>query len=182
MEVDLRPIMNLICILIPLLLSCSQFIKLAVVELNLPPAGPGPSSSSTDDPDPEEKKKLGLKVVITDKGITVASNAAVLGDEAAEDQTAGPTIPTVQPGQQDYRTLMAKLKEITETIKGKNFVDERSVIISAEDGVDYQTILTAMDAITRSAIKELSIEDPATGEKTKVEQPWFSGIALGKIL
>jgi hypothetical protein len=64
------------------------------------------------------------------------------------------------------------------TIGGKGFEDERVIIITAEDIIDYQTIITTMDIINAAAVKEL--QDPDT--KKVVKQPWFINIGVGKIV
>lgn len=173
-ELDLRPIMNMMCILIPLLLSCSQFVKSTYIELNLPQLSGGGPSQSSDDKPPVEEKKVGIKLVITEKGMTIAGNSVVLTSEAG----SGPTLPKMANGKYDYKGLETKLKDIVKQIGGKGFIDERTIIITAEDVVEYQVIVTAMDMITSAAEKEL--KDPSSG--TVVKQAWFANIGVGKIL
>jgi biopolymer transport protein ExbD len=174
-ELDLKPIMNMMCILIPLLLSCTRFVKNTYLELNLPPLSGGGGGGSNDNKEPEkEKAKIGLKLVITEKGMTIASNSAVLGGEAS----GGPTLPKKADGKYDLNGLAAKIKDITKAIDGKGFEDERVIIITAEDAIEYQVIVTAMDVISDAAVKEL--RDPST--KRTVTQPWFTNMGLGKII
>lgn len=170
-ELDLRPIMNMMCILIPLLLSCSQFVKNTYIALNLPPLGGGGGGGS-EQKEPE-KPKVGLKLVMTEKGMTIAGNAAVLAGDAG----GGPTLPKIN-NKHDYTGLEKKIKELTKAISGKGFEDERVIIITAEDAVEYQDIVTAMDIITLAAEKEL--RDPSTG--TTVKEPWFVNIGVGKLI
>lgn len=176
-ELDLRPIMNMMCILIPLLLSCSRFVKNSWLELNLPPVGGGPSSSSSEsspDKPKEEPKKVGLKLVITEKGFTIAGNAVVLSGAAG----GGPTLPKLSNGRYDYVGLDQKLKEVVKAVGGKGFEDERVIIITAEDVIEYQSIVTTMDIIYAAVTKDM--QDPATKKVTK--QPWFVNIGVGKIV
>jgi biopolymer transport protein ExbD len=174
-ELDLRPIMNMMCILIPLLLSCSQFVKNSWLELNLPPVGGGPSTNTSETDKPkEEPKKVGLKLVITERGMTIAGNTIVL---AGESGTTGPTLPKLADGRYDFDGLDRKMKDIVKTIGGKGFQDERVIIITAEDGIEYQSIVTTMDVITLSATKDMK---DATGRTVK--EPWFVNIGVGKII
>lgn len=176
-ELDLRPIMNMMCILIPLLLSCSQFVKNSWLELNLPPVGGGASTTSNEDkPDKpkDEPRKVGLKLVITEKGFTIAGNAVVLTGASG----GGPTLPKLSSGHYDFEGLDQKLKEAVKAIGGKGFEDERVIIITAEDVIEYQTIVTTMDIIGGAAVKEL--QDPDT--KKIIKQPWFINIGVGKIV
>jgi len=175
-ELDLRPIMNMMCILIPLLLSCSEFVKNSYLELNLPQLSGGQSSGgdSKDKPD-KEKPRIGLKLVITEKGMTIAGNAAIL---AGEGGGTGPTLPKLGSGKYDFEGLEKKLKQIKKSIEGKGFEDDRTIIITAEDAIPYQTIVTSMDFIYKSVVKEL--RDPATGQIVK--EPWFTNVGVGKII
>ncbi len=171
-ELDLRPIMNMMCILIPLLLSCTRFVKNSYLDLNLPSLGGGPER--IDKVPEKEKPKIGLKLIITEKGMTIASNSAILGGDAA----GGPTLPKKSDGKYDYKGLEAKLKSITKAIDGKGYEDERVIIITAEDAIEYQIIVTSMDVIGVASVKEL--RDPST--KAVVKQQWFNNISIGKIL
>jgi biopolymer transport protein ExbD len=175
-ELDLRPIMNMMCILIPLLLSCSEFVKNTFLELNLPQlsSGGGGGGAKTDTPE-KEKPRVGLKLVITEKGMTIAGNAVIL---AGAEGGTGPTLPKLGNGKYDFLGLEKKMQQIKKSIEGKNFEDDRTIIITAEDAVTYQTIVTAMDIIYKSAVKEL--RDPAT--KEIVKESWFTNIGIGKII
>ena len=73
--------------------------------------------------------------------------------------------------------LDQKLKDAVKAIGGKGFEDERVIIITAEDVIEYQTIITTMDIINGAAIKELMDEN-----KKIVKQPWFINIGVGKIV
>ncbi|HNL27514.1 MAG TPA: biopolymer transporter ExbD [bacterium] len=174
-ELDLRPIMNMMCILIPLLLKCSEFVKMTYLELNLPPLSGGGGGGGADDKPEKEKPKIGLKLVVTEKGMTIAGNSIVL---AGEGGTTGPTLPKLADGKYDFRGLELKMKDIVKQINGKGFEDERTIIITAEDVIPYQAIVTAMDIITNSEFKEFS--DPSSNQKVK--QPWFANIGVGKII
>ncbi|MFH2009965.1 MAG: biopolymer transporter ExbD [bacterium] len=67
-DLNLLPIMNLICLLIPFLLMAAQFIKIGVIMVETPRLSRVKSS--------EEKKKkeaLNLSLVMTDKGFYIKS-------------------------------------------------------------------------------------------------------------
>lgn len=172
-ELDLRPIMNMMCILIPLLLSCSEFVKNTVIELNLPQLSGGGGGQSQDKPE-QEKPKIGLKLVVTEKGITIAGNSAVLAGEAG----GGPTLPKQGDGKYDLIGLEKKMKDLTKVISGKGFEDERTVIITAEDIIEYQDIVSIIDIVSGAATKDL--KDAATGQIVK--EPWFLNIGVGKLI
>ena len=62
-ELNLTPVMNLMVVLIPLLLSSAQFIKIGIIDLNLPPAV-GAQGEAVKAPK-EAEIKLDLAVTIT---------------------------------------------------------------------------------------------------------------------
>jgi biopolymer transport protein ExbD len=144
LDLDIRPVMNLMVVLIPLLLAGTVFLKLAILEIDLPPtASGGGGEDEANKPDQEQEKKLSLKIIVTKQGFTIASTSAVLTGETGE----GPTIPVNGEGTYDYKGLKDKLIEIKKSIDGKGFKDENSAIITASRDTEYQTIIFVIDAI-----------------------------------
>jgi biopolymer transport protein ExbD len=144
MQLDIKPVMNLMVVLIPLLLAGSEFTKLAIKELNLPPQKAGGAGAGENENTPkEEKKLLGLKITISDRGFYIANDVMVIpGTEEGK-----PTIPLLPDGRYDYDGLKQKLIEIKEKIVGKGFEDENMAIIAAEAKIEYQTLVKVMDII-----------------------------------
>lgn len=139
LEPNMTPIMNLMVVLIPLLLSSAQLIKISVIELNLPPAKGARTIEA--EPPREEERKLDLAVTITDMGFYLSSSAAIMKTEQ------GPSLPKKNGGY-DFELLSNRLYEIKKRVVGK-FQDSESIIIQAEPQIDYQTLVSTMDA-TRS--------------------------------
>lgn len=138
-EPNLTPIMNLMVVLIPLLLTSAEFIKIGIIELNLPPAA-GPVLAGSQQPQ-EKKRTLDLTVSITERGFYISSALAVLRPGGATE----PSIPVKPDGSYDFAMLSSKLFEIKEKAKDK-FPDLENIIIQAEPGIDYQTLVSTMDA------------------------------------
>lgn len=139
MQLDIKPVMNLMVVLIPLLLAGAEFTKLALKELNLPPQKTGGGGGEEGAPK-EEKKLLGLKITITDEGFYIANDVMVLpGTEEGK-----PTVPMVD-GNYDYDGLKKRLVEIKEKIVGQGFEDENMVILTAEGNIEYQVLIKIMD-------------------------------------
>ncbi len=139
LEPNMTPIMNLMVVLIPLLLSSAELIRISVIELNLPPAK---GAKAVETPKPEEKElTLDLAVTITDKGFYLSSSAAILKTRG------GPSLPK-KNGEYDFQSLSLRLLEIKKKAMGR-FTDTESIIIQAEPEIDYQTVVSTMDA-TRS--------------------------------
>ncbi len=94
-ETDLLPFMNLLAILIPALLSSTEYIKVATIEVASPKIGP---QTPTEDQqkDPDEKPPLNLHLGLSSNGIYVKSSQ----EQSPEEQAAalanpGPTVPKV---------------------------------------------------------------------------------------
>lgn len=136
LEPNLTPVMNLMVVIIPLLLTSAQYIKISVIELNLPPAV-GASKVKVEKPK-ETELKLDLAVTITNQGFFLSSAAAILRTEQ------GPSIPKVND-QYDFNQLSQRLFEIKQKVVGR-FMDTESIIIQAEPEIDYQTLVSTMDA------------------------------------
>jgi biopolymer transport protein ExbD len=145
-DLNLIPMMNLICLLIPFLLLSAEFIKIAVINVSSPQLGGGPSVTSQQK-EKEEKQPLNLTIAITDQGFTIAGSGAVLG---AEDSGGGPTIALKERYDKDlrknvmdydYPALTKKLDDIK-----KIAPDETQVILSAEPDIEYNVLIKTMDA------------------------------------
>lgn len=149
---DIRPVMNLMVVLIPILLYSAEFVKLSIRELNLPPAASADQNGNNQqNANTEQEQRFSLTVIISKKGFYIGNSAGYLTGDAAT-QTEGdnrePTIPLMEDGSYDYNTLLSKLKEIKEKVNGQGFVDEKSVIISAEADVAYKHIIKIIDYVT----------------------------------
>ena len=137
---NITPMMNLMVVLIPLLLTSAEFVKLGIIEMNLPPAVVGDKNEMLSQIPEENQKKLDLAVTITDRGFFISSSMAVLSGE----QAGEPTIPLAGE-EYDFESLTLKLAEIKMKAEGK-FPDTEQIILMAEPGIDYQTIVSTMDA------------------------------------
>ena len=140
---DIRPVMNLMVVLIPVLLYSAEFVKLSIRELNLPPAiGKGPGDATQK----EEERRFGLTIILSKRGIYIGNKAGYLTGEA--DTESAPTIAKSEDGSYKFEELQSQLIDIKEKIKGQGFVDEKSVIISAESDIEYKHIIKLIDKVT----------------------------------
>ena len=137
---NITPMMNLMVVLIPLLLTSAEFVRLGVIEINLPPAAAGPEGEMLAALPQEDMRRLDLSVTITDRGFFISSSLAVLSG-AREGE---PSIPLVN-GVYDFNTLSRSLHAIKRRA-GNRFIDGDHLILMAEPEVDYQSIISTMDA------------------------------------
>ena len=150
-EVNLTPVMNLMVVLIPLLLTSAQFIKIGVIDLNLPPAV-GAVSSAAEAPK-ETEKKLDLAITITDEGFFISSSLAILKG----DNEKSPSIPKSETGEYNFEELSDKLFEIKKKALGK-FSDIEKIVIQAEPEINYQVLVSSMDAARNIRVEDKVFE------------------------
>jgi len=146
-DLNLTPVMNLMVVLIPLLLTSAQFIKIGVIDLNLPPAV-GAKGIVKDAPK-EAEKKLDLAITITDQGFIISSSLAILkGDE-----NGGPSITKMESGEYNFEELSKELYEIKRKAIG-TFSDSEKIVIQAEPEINYQILISTMDAARSIVVDE----------------------------
>lgn len=146
-DLNLTPVMNLMVVLIPLLLTSAQFIKIGVIDLNLPPAV-GARGMVKDAPK-EAEKKLDLAITITDQGFIISSSLAILKGDAK----GGPSITKMESGEYNYQELSRQLFEIKRKAIG-TFSDNDKIVIQAEPEVNYQILVSTMDAARSIVVDE----------------------------
>ena len=167
LELDIKPVMNLMVVLIPLLLAGTEMIKLSIIEIDLPPAQAGAGAGENQqNPEKEKEKQLSLKIAITRDGFSLATATSIMSGEAGE----GPTIPINQDGSYNYDLLKEKLIELKKLINDQGFKDKDRAIITAGADVQYQVIIDVMDAI-------LSYEDDEGNT-----QPLFPQVNFGQVI
>jgi biopolymer transport protein ExbD len=76
-ELDLKPFMNIVVVLIPVLLISAEFAKMAVVDIKLPPGGSNRDSVQTVPP-PGKDNKLELTAIVTDSVVTLGARGGFL--------------------------------------------------------------------------------------------------------
>ncbi len=148
-DLNLTPAMNLILIIIPLLLTAMETMKMAVINVATPQIGP---SSEVTPPDQKpDEVPLKLTIALTDRGIHLYARDQVIENK---DDPLGPTIPKIDgeeessldgkktPGKvYDYEKLNNMLADIKEA-----HPTEENIIISAESHIKYRYIIKIMDA------------------------------------
>ena len=143
MELDIRPVMNLMVVLIPLLIAGAEWVKLGIIEINVPPAKTdnGPGTGEDQNEQKEKAKKLGLTIAVSETGITIGNAGMILSGEKGE----GPTVQKNEDGNYDYAVFREKLVEIKKKIIGQGFVDENRAVLTASANIEYQVIVDIMD-------------------------------------
>lgn len=150
-DLDIRPIMNLMVCLIPILLLSAELVKNAQLAVKLPPAaGSNSKPKDSKNPDKEKKKQLQFTVAIVKDGFILnALNTKLLKKKPKNAKTKQPpTIPLMADGSYDFLALRVKAEELKAEIKDKNFEDDEQVIITASKEVPYNIFIQTQDAIS----------------------------------
>jgi biopolymer transport protein ExbD len=194
-ELNLLPILNMIVVLIPLLLTSSEWVRLGLLETRLPPAaagGGGGMATEQEQPLP----KLSLLVAVDQEGVAVSVFGATSTSTEPGRYKYFPRNPT---GELDFAGVNQELlrirREIVKpSIKGKEqafdaagnlrynsdgspimvdaygFDDAETVIISAPNELPFQQLVSLLDATRRW-------KDPNSNEIEKL----FPTPMMGKI-
>ena len=77
-EMDLKPFMNLMVVLIPLLLASAEFAKMATIEMQLPTARGSQTNAQQQDKPEEEPNLLLLTCIVSDSALTIMAKSGIL--------------------------------------------------------------------------------------------------------
>ena len=185
-EPDMLPIMNLMVVLIPVLLSAAEMVKIRALTVNLPVAGGGGGAGSDEETPDVEIQNLEMSVSVTKKGFFIANKSSFIGEfigiedpEIAEqinvlknafssdiEDPSGESATTVNNDSnkpkkyiqatyndgfqaEDFAKISKALKAFKEIleIKKMDFPDMDKIIVAAENDIDYQTIVSTIDAV-----------------------------------
>lgn len=161
-EINITPIMNLMVVLIPLLLSASKFTELALLEY-LPPAEGAPveAGAAPSEESDANTEKINLLLNLVETGIQVSIFQSV---------EEGPNfyeIPVIASGDYNWETLKDSLWSIKQTHVGEptgidtvvveatgksteiatyRVLDGEEVSITAVASTTFQTVIKVMDA------------------------------------
>ncbi len=142
-EVDLKPVMGLVAILIPLLLYTFSFYKIQVQPVSAPKIGAaGPGNNQGDN----KKKPLQLTVVVTKPGFAIKMDPEVAGSVNLPSSISIPKKVFKDPRtgkrilEYDYPALYQKLYEIK-----KHFKEEQTVHITGAPNIRWQIIARVID-------------------------------------
>ncbi len=108
-DADVTPMLNLMVILIPVLLTSSEFVKVGNIEIKLPETqgGAGEGTGAEETPEPQETK-LELGVIITAKGFNLLHYFQGSADFPSQGEV---DIPLVD-GKYDYDALNQQLARV----------------------------------------------------------------------
>ena len=175
-DTDVTPMLNLMVLLIPFLLTSSEFVKIGQIDMKLPIAAQGGSGA---DQAQQGAEKLNAGIIVTTKGFTISSYFRTEKKDTAKKADSAGIIPDIplRGGEYDYAELNVKLAEIkkqalaqilrlsNQSVSGNDslatlyrgyaklpagalpiFPDIDEIKILAEDHVKYKIMIEVMDA------------------------------------
>lgn len=126
-DLDVTSFMNLMIVLVPVLLITLTFTQVSVLDIHLPELTGGTGNS--------EESESQLVVKIQKGGFKVYYPEDVLIQEV-------PLITTEDRKLHNYAQLTAVMQEVKEQLS-----DTRSILLLSEPTVDYQSLVSTMDAV-----------------------------------
>ncbi|MEM8660774.1 MAG: biopolymer transporter ExbD [Pseudomonadota bacterium] len=140
-ELNITAFMNLMIVLVPVLLLGMVFSKITVIEVNLPPAASGG----------DDEHQQQLELVIREDGMRVDYPQGVMLKQ----------IPLLDTGEYDFELLSLVLQEVKRQLREQG-KEKNDIAILAEDNIDYQVIIEAMDTVRSfKAMVAASVVDAA---------------------
>jgi biopolymer transport protein ExbD len=174
-DTDVTPMLNLMVLLIPFLLTSSEFVKMGTIELKLPEATGGGGGGGGAEEEQKEVK-LDLGIIITAKGFSLFHYFKQDKKDETPLSQRPPDVP-LKNGGYDFAGLSAALAEVkrkalisilkaynpsvseglglfqaskeyrSKDLSGSLFLmDNDAVKIVAEEKITYQTVVSVMDA------------------------------------
>lgn len=126
-ELDVTSFMNLMIVLVPVLLITLTFTQVSVLDIHLPELTGGTGNS--------EKAESQLVVKIQRNGFKIYYPEDVLIQDV-------PVTKSDNGRAYDYARLTAVMQEVKNQLS-----DTRSILLLSEPAVDYQSLVSTMDAV-----------------------------------
>lgn len=137
-ELNIIPLMNIMVIMIPYLLTTAVFSQVAILELKLPQTSQGPATEQTPNNEPPP---LQLNIVIQKDAISITDNRNGVLTRISK-----------KGGKFDLEKLSKSLLTIKDKLKGAG-QDKRDVNLLAESTIDYETLVQVMDAVRVTTVQ-----------------------------
>lgn len=133
LTIPLVPMIDMLAMMITFLMMTAVWTEIGKLQVAQAPNGP---SDSVEPPKPT----LTLTLTLTDRGYLLAAGAEMI------------EIPKGPDGTYDAAKLVEKLKAIK-----KDNPDQRAITVAAEDTVEYQYLVMAVDKCLESELPDVSV-------------------------
>ena len=137
-EINLVPYLDIVTnILLFLLVTITTMVTVGNIEVATPERSANVAGDKNDNP---ETPPLNLTLAITKSGFTVAGSGGVLYENGVQGKL--PTVPKLSGNRYNYEALQKLLAKIK-----KQYPTEKQAILAAEQDIQYETIIGAMDVL-----------------------------------
>ena len=137
-ELNIVPFLDIVVNILIFVLATVAVTYTATIETT-PPASPGGGGVRAE----QKKEMLNLSVLITSEGHAIKTSA---GNVAPGCQGAGPGLAVpMRAGKYDFEGLNACAGSLKQA--SSEFEEENQVFLSANPGIDYQTLVHTIDAV-----------------------------------
>ncbi|OGS37211.1 MAG: hypothetical protein A2293_15140 [Elusimicrobia bacterium RIFOXYB2_FULL_49_7] len=127
-DLDVTPVMNLLVVLIPFLVSMAVFTQISAISFSLPPAMEEGDANSASDQKAGEQETLDISIALTDAGLTVTGTGQVM-----------PLI-AKRNGKYDLDALNKVLRAVK-----IRYPKQEDIVLIIEQEVLYEDIVGVMD-------------------------------------
>jgi len=127
-ELDMTSFMNLMIVLVPVLLLNMTIASTTVLNIKLPAGGSGSSA--------EQIENQQIELIIRKDYMVLNYPAGAFMDQFP-----------AKDGNHDFKALAEKLKVLKPALEQAIGKDKRDILILSEEKTDYQTLVSAMDAV-----------------------------------
>ncbi len=134
-DIDVKPMMNILLILIPFLVSVAVYTRLSIIELSLPPNITSVATSAGN-----EKPKLRLTLVIAQDYCSITYGETLL-DSIPYKNGAFP-VPRIKQLLEQHR-LTAEIQD--------------EAVVAPHDGIRFDSVVKCMDICTSAGFTKVSL-------------------------
>ncbi len=153
-ELDLLPVMNLFCVIIPFLLLSASFLEITTITMSQTQGiNPNATGASTNLAKSEEER-IQAKVIMTDEELFVGTAYGLTSvGRAFQVQNNGETVTTF-----DFATLQEKAGEMRDTLMSHYDIEFREIVVLTTETMRYENVIRAIDAVGRVGFTEPGLQ------------------------
>ena len=145
-DIDVKPMMGVLIILIPFLVSVAVYTRIAIIDLSLPP-----NITSVALPGSGEKPMPKLTVVVAQNYFCITLGETLLDSIPRTDEKIS------------YDSLAQCLDK-----RKQSGQSNEEIIVASRDGIQFKYVVRVMDACTKSGFSKVSLasatDNPAEGK------------------
>lgn len=153
-ELDLLPVMNLFCVIIPFLLLSASFLEITTITMSQTQGiNPNATGAATNLAKSEEER-IQAKVIMTDQELFVGTAFGMTSvGRAYEVEDNGETITTF-----DFDALEERAGEMRDTLMNHYDIEFRKIVVLTTERMRYENVIMAIDAVARVGFTEPGLQ------------------------